>query len=107
MFIYSKGQNKYRIPIKDIVYFESINHEINIVTTKETDVYYGAMKDVAEQLSSTHFILIHRSYLINYNQTRNIKYEEVTMSNNKMLSISRPRRKEVRQLINMIEQENK
>lgn len=42
---------------------------------------------------------MHRSYIINYNNTSHIKYEEITMSNGDKIPVSRDRRKEVRKII--------
>jgi len=88
------------IPINDILYIEnSHSHCVDVVTTDATyTIYNGRLSDIHEKLSSSDFILIHQSTLINFHHVRSVTYEEVTMSNKKALSISGPKRKEVRKL---------
>lgn len=96
LFIYKKGYNTYKIPVTDILYFESSDREIKIVTTKEVEWFYGKLDEVYSQVAKHCFIQIHRSYLINYAQVKKFKYDEVLMFNSDNLPISQSRRKEVR-----------
>lgn len=104
-FSYSKAAETYRVPIKDIIYFESMDREIRIVTIYDEDVFYGSIQKVFESLSSYQFIKIHRSYLVNYSHIDVLKYDEVNMSNEEKLPISQSRRKEVREIQLKIERE--
>ncbi len=96
-FVYKKGYNMCKIQIKDIIYFESLDREIKIVTTKEDDRYYGKLEEVYPQVAKHCFIQIHKSYIINYAQVKKFKYDEVIMFNSDNLPISQSRRKEVRE----------
>lgn len=96
LFIYKKGYNTYKILVKDILYFESLNREIKIVTTKEVVWFYGKLEQVYSQVAKYCFIQIHRSYLVNYAQVKKFQYDEVLMFNSDNLPISQSRRKEVR-----------
>lgn len=85
------------IPIEDIIYFEiSKGHKINVITKENRFVFFGKLTDVFEQLESQNFLLIHHSFLINYYHIRQISYEKVQMSNQTDLTISGPKRKEIR-----------
>ncbi|SHH71099.1 two component transcriptional regulator, LytTR family [Clostridium collagenovorans DSM 3089] len=95
-FKYKKRSDSFKIPIEDIIYFESMNREIRIVTVNGEDFFYGLLKDVFLTLANHQFVKIHRSYVINYHHTVSFKYDEVTMSNDKILPISQSKRKEIR-----------
>ncbi len=97
-FKYQKGYNTYKIPISEIIYFESLNREIKIVTLNKTDCFYGRLEDVSFNVSKHQFLQIHRSYLINYNHANVLRYSEVVMSNGETLPISRTKRQEFRTL---------
>ena len=79
------------------MYFESFKHNIKIVTTSGDYEYRSGFSEVMEQLSDFGFIQVHRSYIINYDQTKNIDYDSVVMSNGVEIPISRDRRKETRE----------
>ncbi|EJO5349284.1 response regulator transcription factor [Clostridium botulinum] len=98
IFRYKKGYEILRVPIKDIIYFESQNRKIKIVTTKSEDVFYGTIDEILTEVAKYQFIRIHRSYIINYIHVRLFKYDEVIMSNSSCLPIGQARRREVRKL---------
>ena len=68
-------------------------------------LFYGKLQEVFRQVAKYRFITIHKSYIINYEQVANFKYEEVVMSNSACLPISQLKRKEVRGLQMKYEQE--
>jgi len=105
MFAYKKGNESYKVPIKDILYFESLGREIKIVTVNSEDVFYGIMQEIFEVVGKYQFIKIHRSYMVNYNHISIFRYEEVVMSNKVILPISQGRRKEIKDIQLSIEQE--
>ncbi|WP_414150501.1 LytR/AlgR family response regulator transcription factor [Acetobacterium carbinolicum] len=98
VFCYRKGAVTYKIPIKDILYFQSVNREIKITTTTGEDLFYGKLRDVTPQLEGDQFMKIHKSYLVNYEHVVKFKYDEVRMSNSDCLPISQLKRKEIRGL---------
>ena len=98
IFSYKKGSDTHKLPIKNIIYFQSVNREIKIVTTTGEELFYGKLQEVFRQVAKYRFITIHKSYIINYEQVANFKYEEVQMSNSACLPISQLKRKEVRRL---------
>ncbi len=98
VFIYKKGHEIYRKPIKNILYFESSNREVKMVTNDGEEVFYGKLDDVYDQVGKHHFMYIHKSYIVNYFYVTKFRYEEVTMSNDEILPISQARRKATREL---------
>lgn len=98
VFCYRKAAVTYKIPINDILYFQSVNREIKITTISGEDLFYGKMRDIYLQLESDQFMKIHKSYLVNYEHVVTFKYDEVRMSNSDCLPISQLKRKEIRAL---------
>jgi len=98
VFSYKKGSDTHKLPIKNIIYFQSVNREIKIVTTTGEELFYGKLQDVFHQVAKYQFMNIHKSYIINYEYAAKFKYDEVLMSNLDCLPISQLKRKEVRGL---------
>ncbi|MBU5425777.1 LytTR family DNA-binding domain-containing protein [Tissierella pigra] len=98
VFQYKVGHTTYNLPIRDIIYFESKNREVIIHTINGSEVFYGRLKNIYEDLNQSKFIHIHKSYLVNYNHIIKLEYHQVTMSNKVILPISQANRKKVREL---------
>jgi DNA-binding LytR/AlgR family response regulator len=98
-FHYSKGNAEYAVPINEIIYFESVGRTMRIITPRGEDTFYSKMEDIILAVSKYHFLHMHRSYLVNFNHITTLKYSEVIMSNGTTITISRSKRKELRQLL--------
>jgi Response regulator of the LytR/AlgR family len=96
VFSYKKSSKTYRVSLKNILYFQSMNREITIVTTSGIDSFYGKLKDVYSQLKEYSFIQIHKSILVNYEHIIEFRYDEVKISNLDYLPISQSKRKRIR-----------
>ena len=105
VFSYKIGHSVHKIPVKDILYFESMDREIKLVSIKGTVYFYDTIEAVLSQVSSFQFIQIHRSFIINYAYVSKFRYEEVIMQNGERLLISQRRRKDVRDLLISYEKE--
>lgn len=98
-FVFENKQGAFRMKFNDILYFESFDHNIKIATVSGSYIFKSSLSEVMKQLSDSRFLQVHRSYIINYNNTSHIKYEEITMTNGDKIPVSRDRRKEVRKII--------
>lgn len=98
LFSYKKGYDIYKIPLKNILYFESEDREIRMVTTTGEELFYGKLEKIYNEVAKYQFVQIHKSYIINYSQARKLNYNEVIMSNSDCLPISQSRRKIIREL---------
>ncbi len=106
IFVFESKQGTFRIKFNDILYFESFDHNFKIVTKSGDYEFKSTMAEITEQISETRFIQVHRSYIINYDNTSHIKYEEITMLNGDVIPIGRDRRKEIREIISEWERGN-
>ena len=98
IFTYKKGHEIYRKEVKKILYFESGNREIKMVTTEGEEVFYGKLDEIFDQIAKYHFMYTHKSYIVNYFYIAKFRYEEVTMVNMEVIPISQARRKSIREL---------
>lgn len=95
-FSYKSGHNTYWVKIKDILYFECQDRKINIFDNNNiSHEFYGTMDNVFEQIKAKGFMMIHKSYIINYLYVREFHSNEIIMSDSKALPISKHRKKEV------------
>lgn len=97
-FTFKKGHETFRIALKDIMYFESVNKIINLVTTRENFMFYDRINNIFEELKGRKFMRIHKSCIVNYSHIIKFRYDEIELSNGKMLTISQSKRKEIRAL---------
>lgn len=99
LFTYIKQKIVYRIPINEIIYFESMDHSMRMVTLSGVEEYYDTMSNVVNQIGRDTFLLIHRSYLINFEHIRKAEFDSVIMINGDVLMISRLKQKAIREQI--------
>lgn len=105
-FTFKKGHETFRVALKDIIFFESINKTIHLVTTKETFDFYDKIDNVLLKTKSNKFIRIHQSCVVNYSHISKFKYDEVELTNGKILTISQSKRKDIRAMQIVLEGEN-
>lgn len=89
----------YKIPIRDILYFESRKRKIYVITDKETYEMYGKLNEIEKSLESSKatFLRIHQSFLVNYKHVNVLASDYVVMDNDKWISISEERRNMISQ----------
>lgn len=94
-FRYSYQRMNHKVPIKDILYFESNKRKIFIVTEQEILELYGKLNEIEETLKTCKisFLRVHQSFLVNYKHISGQSYDSVVMDNGQKISISEDRRK--------------
>ena len=97
-FEYQKGSSVFRVPLRNIAYFMSMDKKIIIVKKDEKEEFYGKLKNIAKTLPAD-FLMIHQSYIINQAYVSEYSYEMVKMADGEHLNISKPYRKETRSKI--------
>lgn len=106
-FTYKIKNETFKILVKDIIYFESMNRQVIIHKTDNTSVtIYSTLNTIAEKLNKYTFLHIHKSYLVNYDHIYKISHHEITLANGIVLPISQNKRKIIRELIMKLELEN-
>jgi DNA-binding LytR/AlgR family response regulator len=99
VFVYQFNGGISRIPLGDILYFESRMHKIEIVTKNEVKSFYGKIDEVEAQLRDPGFVRIHHSMLVNLENAERLEKNTLSFSGGRTLPLARGRQKEVRQKI--------
>lgn len=105
VFRYKQGHNSYSESVKNIIYFESQNRVLKMFTTSGDISFYGTLAEIEQQLSKSNFLLIHKSFLVNYAHIVEFGAKEIKMSNGQLLAISQQHRKAVKDLQIKLEKE--
>lgn len=104
-FEYKQGHSISKIEVKNILYFESMDRKVKMVTTGREEIFYGSLADIFSRLEKYGFFFCHKSYLVNYHHVKKFEYERLKMENGAILPISQPKRKSVRAMQMNIEME--
>ena len=96
IFNFKIGRDYYKIPFSEILYFYSNGRKINIVTLKKSYEFYGSLDDVYSEVKNKKFLFVHKSFLVNFKYIHKYEYEQLTMSDDKIIPVSQSRRKSVR-----------
>ena len=103
MFTYHMGKgNYYKEAVGDIMYFKSDGRKLKIHTVNGDKEFYGKIDDVYEELKSYGFVVIHKSYLVNYIYVSKVYSDLLEMVDGKKLPISRGNKEELKRLWNMV-----
>lgn len=94
-FVYKTNRVFKKVPLKEILYFESNLRKIKIVSTGGTDFFISTIAEVQKELSST-FIAPHGSFLVNFSHISNISSRELTMTDGTVIVVSQRYLKAVR-----------
>lgn len=95
-FKFKAGHQYKKIALSEILYFTSSGRKVIIITLSDTFEYYDTLDNVYSIIKDDRFLYIHKSFIVNYRFIKNYSYDNITMSNNQILSISQSRRKSVR-----------
>ena len=87
----------HKVPVRDILYFESKKRKVFIVTEKETFELYGKLNEIENSMKNckVSFLRVHQSFLVNYKHVKGQSYDYVVMDNGKEIPISEDRRKTI------------
>ena len=99
-FSYKSGHDTVKVPIKDIIYFESDDHQVMIhyydKSEYKKDFFYGSLDNIQQQLESYKFLRIHKTYLVDPIHIKKYSYENIQMSTDEILPIAQSKRKDIR-----------
>jgi len=96
-FEYKFNKTRSKVPMGNIMYFESSGRIINIIMKDGIEKYYNKLNQLEKVLehSKFSFIRIHQSYLVNYRYIEKIGLTKLKLTNGVELQISEDRRKNI------------
>ena len=96
-----KGSGYVKVPYDQILYIENIGDYVRVKTNDGSHTIHSTLKRIGEKLSSTDFVKVHRSFIINLNKISNIADTSLKIED-KVIPISRANRPKLMSLINVI-----
>ena len=97
-FVFKTHQNILQIPIKEIYYFESQQHNVTLYKKANSFTGFDSLSRIERELKPYSFVRIHSGYLVNCRHIFSIESKNVILDNNKVLPVSRHRLATVKQL---------
>ena len=92
-FSFKSDHKTHWIQLNQVVYFESDNRKVRILCSGGCDYeFYGSMENVYNQVKSAGFMMIHKSFIINYRYVREFDHDRIKMSNGEWLPVSKHRK---------------
>ncbi len=89
---FKEGNESYKIAIDDIMYVEHYMRKITIYTQNNTYQLRRKLSEIYIKLESHGFIRVHQGFIVNMNFIKCFKYNEITLENDKVLTISTRKR---------------
>lgn len=105
LFTYKKKTDYIKVPLQDIIYFESISRKVMIHTTSYTDIFYDTLDSIYSLVKGNQFLFIHKSTIVNCRYIKKLAYEEVTLWDDTILPISQSRRKDIKKMYLQMQKE--
>ncbi len=92
----TNGVMDIRIPLNDIMYFESINRKVYLTTQRGTFILYRSQfSEIVERYLSLGFVDIHRTCIVNMKYIFSVDNNEIRLDNGTRLPISRRKKQKI------------
>lgn len=88
-YIYKRNGMNSQIRLSQIFYIESLRHNIIIHSINGEFVERKSLGDFMKEVSSSHFVQIHKSFVVNKQQIDKITSKDVIIKNGSILPIGR------------------
>lgn len=95
-FEFLENRKMVRIPLRDILYFETEGRKMHVVTAVAKHTFYGKKRNIMQQVPENDFVLIHNAYLVNYNHVVIYGSNSVELTNGETLPVSQKCASDVR-----------
>ena len=89
----TNGTSASRVPLKDILYCEAMNHQITVHTLTEQIQFFGTLDAMQEKLDDR-FFRCHRSYIVNMNHVIDKRLGSAIMEGGDYILIARRKQQE-------------
>jgi DNA-binding LytR/AlgR family response regulator len=80
IFVKSNKQLK-KIFLKDILFVESMENYVTVITLSSKEIVYATLKFFSEQLPANYFLQVHRSYIVNTKHIQSIEGNTLHIAN--------------------------
>jgi DNA-binding LytR/AlgR family response regulator len=97
LIILNQGQKFINIPYSKIIYFETFDRKLKVITTNRTYIVDNKINEIEQRLEDCEFFRIHKSYLINLAYVKEHDRFKVTLLNGDVAYISRLKTKQFKE----------
>lgn len=87
------AEQKIRVPVEDILYAEVVDHDLSVVTTKQSYLMRCTLQEMERMVEGQGFSRCNRCYLVNLRRVTGVEKDAVRVGDH-TLPISRPRKKQ-------------
>lgn len=87
------AEQKIRVAVEDILYAEVVDHELSVVTTKQSYLMRCTLQEMEQMVAGQGFSRCNRCYLVNLRRVAGVERDAVRVGE-RLLPISRPRKKQ-------------
>lgn len=107
-FRYQHNKIPYRVPIDEIMYFQSDKRITYIITNHDSRKCYGKINDIEKKLLEVNilFYRVHQSFLVNPKYVAEYYYNTMVLIDGTTITVSENRRKKVNKLFCTIKGED-
>ena len=90
-FFFRSNKAAFRIPVKDILYFESDKHNVTLYAKGRAFLFTGTLSRIEQELAPYGFIRSHSGFLLNCSYIFSIEPHFVVLDDGRRLPVSRNR----------------
>ncbi|MDR0600258.1 MAG: LytTR family DNA-binding domain-containing protein [Treponema sp.] len=103
IFTYRVKDTVHRVPLADILFFETDARQIKLVTREKQDAFYGKLDEVEtglkERFKRSSFARIHHSFLVNLEHVEHFEHNTLILDGGHILPIAQRKQREIRRFI--------
>lgn len=104
IFTFKQKYDYVQLLFSDIIYFTSSGRKVIVVTQSKSYEFYGSLEKIYNEFKQNNFLYVHKSFIVNYRFIKIYEYEQITMTNDKIIPISQTRRKAIRSMFMKIKE---
>lgn len=77
--------------VSDIIYIESLGNYMKLYSKKLKSpmIIYGSLSSISDEIDSTDFLQVHRSFIVNTLEISSVTFKSLTMSNGEIIPVGR------------------
>lgn len=77
--------------LSDIIYIESLGNYMKLYNKKLKSpmIIYGSLSSISDEIDSTDFLQVHRSFIVNTREISSVTFRSLTMSNGEIIPVGR------------------
>jgi DNA-binding LytR/AlgR family response regulator len=95
--VFKSGTQTLRLPIRDVIYLETVGRRVAITIADRTVEYSGKLSDLLD--GKEQFVRCHKAFAINPRNIRELTRTDAIATNGKMIPVSRTFQKDVQKAL--------